>query len=97
MSRQSRLETKLTGLFHPTFLQVIDESRLHNVPKDAESHFKIIIASECFAGKTLVEQHRMVNQALQEELLQGLHAVSLKTLTPTQEIPEQFRSPQCKG
>lgn len=43
-------------------------------------HFNVRVASEAFAGKTLIEQHRMVYAALGPALRDGrIHAVELKT------------------
>ena len=42
-------------------------------------HFKAIVKSQSFRGKTLVEQHRMVYSALTEELKRNLHSLSIET------------------
>ena len=42
-------------------------------------HFDIEVASTSFAGKTLIQQHRMVYQALESEMDRGIHAVQIKT------------------
>jgi stress-induced morphogen len=48
-------------------------------------HWQVIIVSSAFEGKGLVEQHRMVNEALKAELNdQRIHALALKTFTPEQ-------------
>ena len=48
-------------------------------------HWQVIIVSPAFEGKGLVEQHRMVNEALKEPLAdQRIHALSLKTYSPAQ-------------
>ena len=43
-------------------------------------HFDIEVTSKDFAGKTLLEQHRMVFAALESEMDRRIHAVKLKTL-----------------
>ena len=45
-------------------------------------HYELLVVSEAFAGKPLVERHRLVYAALAEPLKGPLHAVTLKTLTP---------------
>jgi len=46
-----------------------------------DNHYKIIIKGKCFVGKTRIEQHRMVNNALKDELLsETLHAMELQTI-----------------
>lgn len=42
-------------------------------------HFQITVVSASFAGKTILEQHRMVFSALEKEMDHRLHAVKLKT------------------
>jgi stress-induced morphogen len=48
-------------------------------------HWQVIIVSPAFEGKGLLEQHRMVNEALKEQLGdQRIHALALKTYSPAQ-------------
>jgi len=65
-------------------LEVINESFKHNVPKGSESHFKVVVVSDVFASKSLIEQHRMVNETLKDELKNHVHALSIQTKTPQQ-------------
>ena len=46
-------------------------------------HFFVHVVSSSFEGKTLIEQHQMINGIFQEELLNGdVHALQIKTATP---------------
>lgn len=65
----------------PTHLEVINESSNHNVPKGSETHFKVVIVSDDFAGKSLLSRQRLVNLLLKEELGSGVHALSMVTKT----------------
>ncbi|HXK28523.1 MAG TPA: BolA family transcriptional regulator [Candidatus Binatia bacterium] len=48
-------------------------------------HWQVIVVSAAFDGKGLVEQHRMVNEALKEPIGdQRIHALALKTYSPAQ-------------
>jgi stress-induced morphogen len=48
-------------------------------------HWQLIIVSPAFEGKGLVEQHRMVNEALKDQMAdQSIHALALKTFSPVQ-------------
>ena len=48
-------------------------------------HWQVVIVSPAFEGKGLLEQHRMVNEALRDEMGdQRIHALALKTFTPAQ-------------
>ncbi|CAH8186087.1 BolA family protein [Vibrio aestuarianus] len=97
---QSIIEKKLHQAFNPDYLNVENESYMHNVPAGSESHFKVIIASELFEGARLIARHRQVNQVLAEELASHIHALSMHTYTP-QEWKEQTSgapdSPMCMG
>jgi hypothetical protein len=59
----------------------------------------VIIVSENFEGKALLQRHRMVNEVLQEELQQGVHALSIQSKTPSQWKKNQTiqASPSCLG
>jgi BolA family transcriptional regulator, general stress-responsive regulator len=78
---------------HPTRLDVINESELHaghrNSPGTGESHFRILIVSEAFIGKSRVERHRLVNELLKDELSGGVHALALSTLAPGEALPQR--------
>ncbi len=99
MSIQSQIEHKLQSLT-PEHLEVINESSNHNVPAGSESHFKIVIVSNEFSDKSLINRHKMINQILSDELQGSVHALSMHTLTPSEwfdrygKIPE---SPPCLG
>ena len=46
---------------------------------DDDNHYSVQIIDKSFAGKTRIEQHKMVNIALKEILGDVLHAMQLKT------------------
>ena len=82
MRIQSTIESKLRSALSPLHLEVINESYLHSVPPGSESHFKVIVVSAQFEGQSLIEQQRLVNRILADELKGGIHALAMKTLTP---------------
>lgn len=45
-------------------------------------HWKATIVSAAFAGKSLVERHRLVMKALEEEMKGPIHALTLDVKTP---------------
>lgn len=49
-----------------------------------EDHWEAVIVSETFEGKSPIERHRMVFDALAEEMKGPIHALTLKTFTPSQ-------------
>jgi len=54
-----------------------------------------------FEGKSMVDQHRMVNESLREEFANGLHALSIKSLNPTKwkanSTNVAHETPNCMG
>jgi stress-induced morphogen len=51
-----------------------------------DNHYKVIIQDKAFIGKSRISQHRMVNDALKDELLsETLHAMQLQTIAPESE------------
>lgn len=99
MTRKERIHACLQEGLSPVHLDVIDESHMHSVPKGAETHFKIVVASDAFEGKSLVNRQRAVNKLLQGELAGGLHALTMTTLTPGEwsQAPDVPSSPACRG
>jgi BolA protein len=81
-----RISTKLEHAFAPASLEVIDESHQHaghaGSRADGESHFRVKILAEAFRGKSRVEQHRMINAALAEELRERVHALAIQAGPP---------------
>jgi BolA protein len=99
MNIKNSIETKLQAL-QPQFLEVLNESHKHNVPKDSESHFKVTIVSNEFQGKLLLVRHRMVNKILADELAHSIHALVLHTMTREEWLEKNGTtriSPPCLG
>ena len=99
MSMQTTIEQKLAGEIAVDYLQVENESHMHNVAPGVESHFKVTIVSDVFDEQMLIRRHRMVNRILQQEL-QQIHALALHTLTPQEwkaRGGQVANSPSCRG
>ncbi|MBI3899983.1 MAG: BolA/IbaG family iron-sulfur metabolism protein [Gammaproteobacteria bacterium] len=45
-------------------------------------HFEALIVAKEFAGKSMLQQHRMVYAVLGDKMRADIHALSLRTLTP---------------
>lgn len=82
MSMRERIEARLVEALRPERMRLANESHKHSVPKGAETHWNLVIVSEAFEGKSPVARHRAVYGALDEELKSGIHALTLKALTP---------------
>jgi BolA protein len=100
MNTQTIITNKLSAKFSPNELEVLNESHMHNVPANSETHFKVTIVSDAFEGKRLVQRHRMVNQLLSDELAGPVHALALHTYTVEDWAKKQGTSPDspnCLG
>ena len=100
MSVQQNIETKIAAALEPSHLEVANESHMHSVPPGSESHFRVVVVSERFEGLPLVRRHQTVNQILEQELREGLHALSMQTLTAaewTRRGGQTRASPACHG
>jgi BolA protein len=82
----THIKDKLKRAFQPQMLDVIDESHLHaghsGSHPNGESHFRVKIVSQAFSGKNRVDTHRMVNDALAEELKSRVHALAIQASAP---------------
>jgi BolA protein len=90
MSMQATIREKLTSALSPVHLDVIDESDLHaghrGSPGTGESHFRVVIVSAQFAGKSRLDRHRLVNQTLATELAGKVHALAIEAYAPGEAI-----------
>jgi BolA family transcriptional regulator, general stress-responsive regulator len=86
MSLHSRMREKLMIALNPTRLDLVNESHLHaghsSSPGTGESHFRLLIVSDDFTGKSRVARHRIVNDVVRDELRDGVHALAIKALAP---------------
>ena len=79
------LTQKLQERIAPEWLEVLDESAAHAGHVGASdtgvgTHFRVRIKSSVFAGKTRVQRHRLVYDALQEFIDAGLHALAIEVI-----------------
>ena len=86
MSTKDTIINKLHEAFGPESLDVSDESHLHEGHSGhrpgGETHFRVYIVSSAFEGKSRIERHRMVNEALADELAGGMHALAIAAHAP---------------
>jgi BolA protein len=96
---QASIERKLREILSPSVLEVTNESSMHSVPPGSETHFKVVVVSEAFEGKLLVERHRLVYDALADEMKGGVHALTITSRTPAewQKNATSPASPPCLG
>ena len=90
MSAEARLREKLMVGLNPVRLDVVNESHMHaghrSSPGTGDSHFRVLIVSEAFAGKSRVDRHRMVNEVLKGDVGVAIHALALSTFAPGEKV-----------
>jgi len=76
-----RIHELLTEAFHPHNLSIEDESWKHaghaGIKEHGGGHYHVRIAGECFAGKSRLQCHRMINQTLAPLFPKQIHALSI--------------------
>ena len=98
MEVQTRIDSKVRQAFSPAHFELTNESHLHNVPAGSESHFRLVIVSESFTGRSAVQRHQAVYRVLAAEMEGPVHALGLQTFTPTEwDDRQKLDSPPCLG
>lgn len=97
---EATITDRLTEALSPEVLQVTNESYMHSVPAGSESHFKVVVVTDQFNGKRLVQRHQAVYALLADELKGPVHALALHTYTGEEWSENQGDapdSPTCLG
>lgn len=84
--RVAEIEHQLKAALAPLKIEVVDESARHaghaGARESGGGHFNVTIVSAAFAGKGLLERHRLVYAALGETMRREIHALSIRALSP---------------
>ena len=88
MAQAAQLHQRLTEHLQPFSLEVIDESADHAGHAGSNglghgTHIRVRIGSVQFAGLPRVKRHRLVYDALQDFIDQGLHALAIEIVDPS--------------
>lgn len=100
MEVQQDIVRDLEQAFAPTYIDVANESHMHSVPANSETHFRVVLVSERFEGARQVGRHQQVYGALSAQLKGPVHALALHTYTPAEWSARQESapaSPECLG
>ncbi len=86
MTVEAVMRERLMVALEPTRLDVINESHLHaghaSSPGTGESHFRLLIVSPLFEGRSRIERHQLVNAALGDLLKNRVHALAIQAYAP---------------
>lgn len=84
-TRISMIRKRLEAAFQPQALEILDESHRHAGhpgARDGRGHFDMLIVADAFSGKTPLERHKMVYEALGDLMHSDIHALSLQAKAP---------------
>mgnify|MGYP001438773132 FL=1 len=96
MSSYKRIINALNKQLTIEHMFLENESSMHNVPPNSESHFKLIIASDDFIKLSKVKRHQLIYQIL-SKVMSEIHALSIQafTIEEYKANPVIHSSPDC--
>ena len=92
--------TSIRAALSPTHVELVNESAGHGGGPTAESHFKVLVVSAAFDGKSVLDRHRLVNDAVRGGAANiPVHALSISAKTPAQweKGAAMHETPKCAG
>ena len=103
MSIRQQIIDKITQELSPSYLLVENESHMHSVPANSETHFRVIVVSSEFDHLSRVMRQRKIYQLLKEELAGPVHALAQWCFSPSEWQKQQeaeaqaLQSPKCNS
>ncbi len=94
---QTILGQRLQARFDLSHVEVINESFMHNVPDDAETHFKVVLVSEDFTDLNRVKRHQEVYALVKDLMPKPIHALAIHAYTQSEWQGISPDSPNCLG
>lgn len=88
--RFAQIEQRLKQALNPTVLNIRDDSRHHaghpGAMASGGGHYSVTIVSSAFEGKTLVQRHKLVYQALEGFVGKEIHAIQITAKAPNEPV-----------
>ena len=83
--------------FSVEHLYLENESSMHNVPPNSESHFKLVIGSKKCRDLSMLKRHQNIYTALEPVMKKKIHALSIQAFTIEEynKNPVILSSPEC--
>lgn len=100
MDRHEKIQSMVSAELNVAYMDLINESHMHSVPENSETHFKLTLVSCDFENMSKVARHQKVYGAVSGLMQEGLHALALHTYSPEEwELSKQQtpQSPNCMG
>ena len=82
--RVDNIRRTLEAVLAPTRLDIEDDSHRHagHVGAKGGGHYRVYVVSAKFSGRTLIARHRMIYEALAEQMKGDIHALSIVAKAP---------------
>jgi len=79
-----QLRAALEQALMPRALEIIDDSARHagHAGARAGGHYRVTLVAEAFRGRSRLERHRLVYDALAPLMQDGVHALNIVARTP---------------
>ena len=96
MSSYDNIISSLNDQLHVEHMFLENESSMHNVPANSETHFKLVIVSDDFLHMNKVKRHQLIYQIL-INIMKEIHALSIQAFTIEEfnRNPLILSSPDC--
>ena len=93
---ENKIKNIINDNLSPIVLNIVNESFMHNVPPNSESHFKIVVVSDMFKDISNVKRHQLVYETL-DSLMNEIHALSIYAFDKNEydKNPVVIDSPNC--
>ena len=81
------IKSLLTESLTPERLELADNSQAHAGHAGAQSgggHYHVLIVSDAFTGKSLVQRHQLIYKALGDLMKHEIHALGIEALSPSE-------------
>ena len=84
MDRVAAIRDRLQQALLPAQLEIRDDSYQHvgHAGHGGAGHFSVLVVSDRFRGRNLVQRHQLVYQAVADLMPQEIHALSINSHTP---------------
>ena len=85
-TRVEIIKQRINESLSPERLEIVDDSQAHaghaGARESGGGHFSVLIVSQLFDGRNLVQRHQRVYQSLGELMQNEIHALRINALTP---------------
>ena len=82
-ARIEKMNQLIADALQPEQLDIIDDSHKHIGHAGAKGglgHFTVVIKSDALEGKRMIQQHRMIYDALGDMMQTDIHALAIKVI-----------------